>query len=101
MVNSVERYFSAKEFVDECAEKLGNRIKSCHLKDVHLREEFTLRLEECGPGSGEFPIRYYAEKMHEIDPEMPMILEHLTTDEEYLKYLAYLKEELHGLYKTL
>ena len=101
MVNSADRYFFAKEFVEECAEKLGNRIKSCHLKDVHLREEFTLRLEECGPGDGEFPIRYYAEKMHEIDSEMPMILEHLTTDEEYLKYLAYLKEELHGLYKTL
>jgi hypothetical protein len=27
-------------------------------------------------------------------------LEHLNTDEEYLKYLGYLKEELHGLYKT-
>ncbi len=101
MVNSADRYFFAREFVEECADKLGNRIKSCHLKDVHLSEAFTLRLEECGPGDGEFPIRYYAEKMHEIDPDMPMILEHLSTDEDYLKYLAYLKEELHGLYKTL
>lgn len=101
MVNSADRYFFAREFVEECADKLGNLIKSCHLKDVHLSEAFTLRLEECGPGDGEFPIRYYAEKMHEIDPDMPMILEHLSTDEDYLKYLAYLKEELHGLYKTL
>lgn len=101
MVNSADRYFFAREFVEECADKLGDRIKSCHLKDVHLSEAFTLRLEECGPGDGEFPIRYYAEKMHEIDPDMPMILEHLSTDEDYLKYLAYLKEELHGLYKTL
>lgn len=101
MVNSADRYFFAREFVEECADKLGDRIKSCHLKDVHLSEAFTLRLEECGPGDGEFPIRYYAEKMHEIDHDMPMILEHLSTDEDYLKYLAYLKEELHGLYKTL
>ena len=48
-----------------------------------------------------FPIRYYAEKMHEIDADMPMILEHLNTDDEYIKYMGYLKEELNGLYKTV
>lgn len=37
---------------------------------------------------------------NEIDPEMPVILEHLNTDDDYLKYLGYLKEELNGLYKT-
>lgn len=101
MTSSAERYFNAEAFVDECAEKLGTEIRSCHIKDVHLAERYTLRLEECAPGCGEFPLRHYAEKMHEIDPEMPVILEHLSTDEEYIKYLAYLKEELHGLYKTL
>ena len=100
MTSSAERYFNAEAFVDECADKLGNRIRSCHIKDVHLAERYTIRLEECAPGCGEFPLRHYVAKMHEIDPEMPVILEHLTTDEEYIKYLAYLKEELHGLYKT-
>ncbi|MBP5152568.1 MAG: sugar phosphate isomerase/epimerase [Lachnospiraceae bacterium] len=101
MINSIDRYFNAVEFVDECAEKLGSLIKSCHLKDVHLGEAFTVRLEECAPGQGEFPIRHYAEKMHGIDPDMPMILEHLKKDEDYFKYMDYLKEELHGLYKTV
>ena len=101
MTNSAERYFNAKEFVDECAQVLGNRIKSCHIKDVHLAEQYTFRLEECPPGDGEFPLRYYVEKMNAIDPEMPVILEHLTTDEQYIKYLTYLKEQLNGLYKTL
>ena len=87
--------------MDECAEKLGGLIKSCHMKDVQLSEAFTVRLEECAPGCGEFPIRYYAQKMHEIDPDMPMILEHLHKDEDYFKYMSYLKEELHGLYKTV
>ena len=87
--------------VDECAELLGGKIRSCHIKDVHLDRRYTLRLEECGPGDGEFPLRHYVSRMHELDPEMPVILEHLTTDEEYLKYLAYLKEDLNGLYKML
>ena len=101
MVNSADRYFFAQEFVDECAELLGDRIKSCHIKDIHLREEYTLRLEECPPGEGEFPLRYYAEKLNGIDGDMPVILEHLSSDEDYFKFMTYLKEELHGLYKSV
>ena len=101
MTSSVERYFHAEELVDACAELLGDRIRSCHVKDVHLNGRYTAQLEECAPGCGEFPLRYYAEKMHAVDPDMPMILEHLQTDEEYLKYTAYLKEVFHGLYQTL
>ena len=98
MTNSADRYFAAEEFVDECAELLGSRIRSCHIKDIHLKEEYTIQLEECAPGKGEYPLRYYVSKMHEIDPDMPVILEHLNTDEEYLYYLEYLKKELMGLY---
>ena len=99
MINSAERYFAPEEFVDRCAELLGDRIKSCHIKDVHLAEEFTFRLEECAPGCGEFPLRYYAEKMNSINPDMPVILEHLSTDEDYIKYMGYLKETLNGIYQ--
>ena len=100
MINSADRYFGADEFIEECIDLLGPKIKSCHIKDVHLSESYTIRLEECGPGDGEFPLRHYVEKLDALDPDMPVILEHLNTDEEYLKYLGYLKEELHGLYKT-
>ncbi len=101
MISSAERYFHAEEFVDECFDALGDRIRSCHIKDVHLSELYTLRLEECGPGDGEFPLKYYVSRINMIDPDMPVILEHLNTDEDYLKYMGYLKEELNGLYKTV
>ena len=101
MINSIDRYFNAEEFVDECVEILGTKIRSCHIKDIHLAEKYTVRLEECAPGGGEFPLRYYVARMNEIDPDMPVILEHLSTDEDYLKYLGYLKEKLNGLYKTI
>ncbi len=101
MISSAKRYFNPEEFLDECIELLGNRIKSCHIKDVHLGEQYTLRLEECGPGDGEFPLRYYAGRIDELDHDMPMILEHLNTDEEYTKYMGFLKEELNGLYKII
>ena len=98
MTNSADRYFHPEELVDECADLLGDKIKSCHIKDIHLGQEYTVKLTECVPGLGEFPIRYYAEKMHAIDEDMPMILEHLQTDEEYIRYMGYLKEVLNGLY---
>ena len=87
MTNSAERYFNAEEFIDECAELLGNRIRSCHIKDVHLKEDYTFQLRECAPGCGEYPLGHYMKKMNEIDSEMPIIVEHLDTDEEYKKYL--------------
>ena len=101
MTNSFERYYGAEEFVDRCAKLLGNRIRSCHIKDVHLSEEYTFRLEECAPGKGEFPLRYYVEKMNAIDPDMPVILEHLNTDEEYIHYMNYLKEVLDGIQQDI
>ncbi|MCR4851669.1 MAG: sugar phosphate isomerase/epimerase [Lachnospiraceae bacterium] len=101
MINSADRYFHAEEFVDECANLLGDKIRSCHIKDVHLSERYTIRLEECGPGDGEFPLRYYVAKLNEINSDTPVILEHLNTDEEYIRYMGYLKEELNGLYETL
>ena len=97
MVNCADRYFFAEEFIDECAELLGSRIRSCHIKDVHLRDEFTLQLEECGPGRGEFPLRHYVMRMSAIDKDMPVILEHLHTDEEYVSFMGVLKEELNGI----
>ena len=98
MINSADRYFHPEEFVDKCADLLGRQIRSCHIKDVHLDGRYTIRLEECGPGDGEFPLRYYVSKMNETDPDMPVILEHLNSDEQYLEYLGYLKKELSGLY---
>lgn len=97
LTNSAERYFHAEEFVDHCVALLGDKIRSCHIKDIHLKEEYTLQLQECAPGQGEFPLRYYVEKVSSLDPDMPVILEHLNTDEEYIHYMNYLKEVLNGI----
>ncbi|MCR4777060.1 MAG: sugar phosphate isomerase/epimerase [Saccharofermentans sp.] len=97
MTNSFDRYYKAECFIDRCAELLGNRIRSCHIKDIHLKEEYTFQLEECAPGRGEYPLRYYVQKMSAIDPDMPVILEHLNTDEDYINYMNYLKEVLYGI----
>ena len=97
MTNSAERYFEPEAFIDRCASLLGDRIRSCHIKDIHKKADYTIQLAECAPGEGEYPLRYYVEKMDAVDKDMPIILEHLNTDEEYIKYMTYLKEVLNGI----
>lgn len=41
MINSPQRYFHINEFMQECFDKIGDRILSCHLKDIRLKRELT------------------------------------------------------------
>lgn len=94
MITSPQRYFFNDEFLRECFSLLKGHICSCHLKDVLLEEEFTFRLRECAPGEGTFDLELFAELADREDPEMPVLIEHLRTDEEYSRALAYVKKRL-------
>ena len=94
MINCPERYFFADEFLDECFEKLGPIIESCHLKDIRLSTELTFRLIETFCGDGVLNIEKYISLINQYDPDMPVIIEHLNTDEEYLASLQYVKARL-------
>lgn len=94
MITSPQRYFFNDEFLHECFEKLRGTICSCHLKDVRLKEEYTFQLEECACGQGSLDLELYARLADAEDPHMPMIIEHLTTDEEYAASVRYVKERL-------
>ena len=96
MITSPERYFFSDQFLKECFEKLSGRIVSCHLKDIRLKEEYTFQLEETACGKGTLDIRLYAELATAEREDMPMIIEHLETDEEYLETLRYVQELLKG-----
>lgn len=94
MINCPDRYFFQEEFLDRTFELLHGRILSCHIKDVNLRGEFTFRLEECACGKGQFNLEYYAELANRETPDMPMIIEHLTSDEAYIESVAYTANRL-------
>ena len=94
MITSPKRYFFNDEFLRECFDKLKGRICSCHLKDINLREEYTFMLEECACGKGTLDIELYAQLATKEDPHMPMIIEHLGNDEEYLDSLTYVQKRL-------
>lgn len=97
MINCPERYFFAEEFLQETFSLLGKDIKSCHLKDILLLDEYTFRLKECACGEGTFNIGKYLELADSVDKDMPMIIEHLSSDEAYYNSANYVNQ----LYNSL
>ena len=91
MVTSPQKYFYLDEFLDEIFEKLGDKILSCHLKDIVLLPDYTFCLKECACGEGILNIKKYAELATKVDKDMPMIIEHLTSDEAYLDSFRYVR----------
>lgn len=94
MINCPERYFSPGEFLQKCFDLLKGRIRSCHLKDILLLQDFTFQLKECACGEGTFCIEKYAELASKEDPDMPMIIEHLSGDDAYKESVAYVRDRL-------
>ena len=94
MITSPQRYFFNDDFLRECFSKLKGTIVSCHLKDIRLKEEYTFQLEESACGDGSLDLELYASLASAENPYMPMIIEHLETDQEYFDSVRYVRERL-------
>lgn len=94
MINCPERYFFPDAFMDDVFAKLHGRILSCHIKDIKLLEHFTFQLYECACGEGTLNLEKYAALASAEDADMPMIIEHLGSEQEYLDSMEYVKKRL-------
>ncbi|MEZ5277538.1 MAG: sugar phosphate isomerase/epimerase family protein [Opitutaceae bacterium] len=82
-MNCPRRYFFNADFTRECFRKLGPHIRSVHLKDSILRDGLTTHIDEVRPGLGTFDFGTLFEEVHRLNPDLPMLLEHLPSAEEY------------------
>ncbi|MGN1052382.1 MAG: sugar phosphate isomerase/epimerase family protein [Candidatus Scatosoma sp.] len=91
MICSPTKYFFQKEFLKDVFDKLGNRIVSAHIKDLKLSNRLTFRLEECAPLDGGFETAFYLQELEKLNSDMPVMIEHLEKDEEYLLAIEKIK----------
>ncbi|MDR1263028.1 MAG: sugar phosphate isomerase/epimerase [Oscillospiraceae bacterium] len=91
-ITNTRKLFFSNEFAQECFAKLGSLVRSCHLKDVALAPEFTLRLLESRVGEGCVDLIEYARLADKADPDMPMLLEHQPNDDIYKEDLRKVQE---------
>ena len=83
IINGLERYYHSGDLISDCFAKLGLHIKSCHAKDIALADNLTLHLDETRPGLGGLDYATYLRELDRLDPDVPLMLEHLPSAEEY------------------
>jgi len=91
MISDPKKLLFCREFLDHCFELLGPYIKSCHIKDVALDTKLTVRMPETPCGTGKFDLLHYMELADALSPDLPVIVEHLKEETEFLDAVTYLQ----------
>jgi sugar phosphate isomerase/epimerase len=91
MVVSPQIFFKNGDFIRECFKKLGPNIRSCHAKDITLREDnYIPQLDECEPGLGKLNYNTYLVELSRLK-DIPLMMEHLQSEEEYASAADYIR----------
>ncbi len=91
MISSPQKYYNTGAFVEDCVKQLGPYIKSVHAKDIVIQPALTIHLNECQPGQGNFDYAAMFRALDKLDPDLPVILEHMQTEEEYTGAAGHLR----------
>ena len=95
LICSPQRFYGNGALIRDFCQKLGPHIKSCHAKDVTLAERPLAHLDEIRPGLGSLDYRTLLSELARLDPDTPLMLEHLTSGEEYGLASAYVRSVAH------
>ena len=91
MITSPEIFFHNAEMIRDCFRKLGPHIRSCHAKDMIIREDiYTPQLTETRAGLGNMDYTVFLTELSKLD-NIPLMIEHLKTPEEYKLAADYIR----------
>jgi sugar phosphate isomerase/epimerase len=83
LVNSPERYYRNTDLLNECFDKLGSWIVSCHAKDLSWEPAANVYFKEVRPGAGGLDYGTYLARLAQLPHSAPLMLEHLPNAHEY------------------
>jgi sugar phosphate isomerase/epimerase len=91
LIVSPRSFYDNASLIRECFRKLGPYIRSCHGKDIIMKEDaYTPQLSECRPGLGQMDYTTFLTELSKL-PDIPLMMEHLETQEEYTQAAAYIR----------
>jgi sugar phosphate isomerase/epimerase len=90
LVNSPERFYSNTQLLNECFDKLGPWIASCHAKDVTWDVEMQVHFREVTLGTGSLDYTTYLKRLAALPQQPPLMIEHMQGAEEYDKSRQFL-----------
>lgn len=85
LVNSPRRFYGNRELINECFDKLGKWIVSCHAKDLTWDVGMNVHFREVRPGTGKIDYETYLRRLARSPRNPPLMLEHLPDAEAYEK----------------
>jgi sugar phosphate isomerase/epimerase len=91
LIHSPPRYFATGEVIRDFLAKLAPHVRSCHAKDISMSNRLTTHLDEVRPGLGNLDYRVFLSELDKLDADVPLMLEHLPTAEEYAAAAAYVR----------
>ena len=89
LVNCPSRFYDNRALLNECFDKLGSWIVSCHAKDLVWDVEMNVHFREVRPGAGSMDYQTYLSRLGALGRDVPLMLEHLPDAEEYNKARSY------------
>ena len=91
-VNSPEKFYDNTALLNACFDKLGKWIVSCHAKDLSWEVEMNVHFREVVPGKGSLDYATYLRRLARLPQNPPLMMEHLSTAEEYAAGCAYITQ---------
>lgn len=92
LINSPERFYNTTALLNECFDKLGPWIVSCHAKDLTWDVEMNVHFREVTVGTGTIDFATYLKRLATLPGDAPLMIEHMPNAEEYDKSRRHLLE---------
>ena len=83
LVNSPERFYRSTDLLNDCFDRLGKWIVSCHAKDLAWNVEMNVHFREVRPGQGSLDYGTFLKRLAALPHEAPLMIEHLDGAAEY------------------
>ena len=91
MITSPYLYYHNGEFLEISSVSWGHTL-NCHAKDIVLGSKLTVHLDEVRPGLGELDYAAFLTELAKLGTEVPLIIEHLESEEEYYEATVYIRK---------
>ena len=89
-VNSPARFYDNAGLLNECFDKLGPWIVSCHAKDLTWDIEMNIHFREVTLGTGTLDYTTFLKRLVALPGDVPLMIEHMKGKDEYDQSRQYL-----------
>lgn len=86
MINSPKIFWDTTALINDCFDRLGPWIVSCHAKDLKWVKASALHFQECPHGEGSIDYGTYLKRIAtHPDRDLPLMIEHMPDEKTYDK----------------